>query len=133
MFRDEPVERVESGRESKGTKQPAERPGEADLAEEGDASAPVACDRRAIPKHDPPARAPPLFWNCGEQAVGFRVRQGQQRQLLAAVEFGDAPRRPAAELSAARVEQDGARNGISHPEFLIDGVRHRCVVLWIEI
>ena len=74
VARKEPVERVENGRESERTKQPAERPGEADLGEEHDASTPVACDWSAVPKHDPPTRAAPLFGNRREQAVGVRVR-----------------------------------------------------------
>jgi hypothetical protein len=108
MAGEKSVRGVESGGESARTKQPAEWPGTADLGKEGDAAALVACDWCAIPKHDPPTRAAPLFGNRREQMVGFRVCQRKQRHLLASVKYGDDPRRPAAELSAAVVEQHGA-------------------------
>ena len=105
---EKPFEHVENGRESERTKQSAEWPGESNLGKECNASAPIACDKCAIPKHDPPTRAAPLFGNCREQTVGFRVCQRKQRQLLAAVDYGDDPRRPAADLSAAVVEHHGS-------------------------
>jgi hypothetical protein len=122
VLRDDLVERVENEGETQDTSQPAERAEEAELREDGHGSARVARDRCAVAQHDPPARAAPLFRNVREQAVRVRVRQGQQSELLAAVEHGDDPRRPATELSAAGVEQNGAEKLGFRPEVHLEVV-----------
>jgi hypothetical protein len=71
---EELVEGVEDGRESEHAKQPAQWPDAADLGNECEASAPIACHWSTISKHDPPTHVAPLFGNSGEQAIGFRVR-----------------------------------------------------------
>jgi hypothetical protein len=96
-----PVERVEDRGQSEHAQQPAERPRQLHLGKERETPAAVARDWRAVPKHDPPALAAPLLGNRHEQAIRLFVGLRKQREFLAAVEPGDDPRRPAAELSAA--------------------------------
>jgi hypothetical protein len=84
------------------------------LGEECDASSADARNRRAVAEDEPPALAALIRGNLGEHVFGRLVLEREQRELLAAVEPGDEPRRPAAEPSPARVEQhrtSGARVG----------------------
>ena len=84
-------------------------PGHPDLGEERDAAAVVAGDQRPVREDEPPALVPRLLGYACEQPAGFVVRERQERQFFASVEPGDDTRRPPAELSGARLEQDRAR------------------------
>jgi hypothetical protein len=87
---------------------PADRSGQAQLGEERRAPAAVTGNRRAVAEDEPPALAPRLPGDGGEQTVGLRIVEREQGELFVTIEPGDEPRRPAAEPSAARVEHDGA-------------------------
>lgn len=84
--------------------QAPERPGEPNLREQRHASSRVAGDRSAVAEHKPPTFAPRFFGHGGKKALGFRIAERKERQLLAPVERGDDTRRPPAEASAAGEE-----------------------------
>jgi hypothetical protein len=92
----------------------AERPGHPELGEDRDASAGVARKRRAVAEHEPPALVPRLLRHCSQKAARLVVGERQERQLFASVDRGDDTRRPATELSSARVEEYGSRQ-LFHP------------------
>ena len=102
-------------RQSKHPQDAAERSGELDLSKEHDASARVARDWRAIAEYEPPTFAAPFLWHRGEQAPRLLIREPKQCEFLALVERGDDPRRPAAEPSAAGIEQNWARRVMGGP------------------
>jgi hypothetical protein len=120
--------------------QSPERAGQTQLEEERHASAAVTRSQRPVAPNEPPALGACLSGNGSEQTVGLGIREGEQREVLIPVEPRDDPRRPAAELSAAGVEEnrawklrgryDGAIWNFRHPRRLrpplcrFDGFRH---------
>jgi hypothetical protein len=92
----------------------SQRPGQADLPEERDASSCVTGNRRPVAKDEPPAFVPRVFGHGPEQTIGLLVGERQQRQLFASIEPGDDPRRPPTELSGAGVEQNRTRQPGAH-------------------
>jgi hypothetical protein len=108
MARHKPVQRVHQHRRSHGSQDPAERAGQPDLGQESNAPAAVAGKQAPVEKDEPPAFATRLLGHGREQALRFLVGQREQRQLFAPVDRGDDPRRPPAELSASRIEQNRA-------------------------
>lgn len=102
------VEHVDGRRQMKPPQPAAEPSGELDLGQEHDAPALVAGDECAIAEHDPPAFAALFLGHRGEQASRLLGCEREQGQLLATVERGDDPRRPAAKSSAAGIEQHRA-------------------------
>jgi hypothetical protein len=108
MASDQLVQRVDECRGAETLEQTAERAGQPHLGEEPCAPSAVTRYRGAVTQHQPPT-APSLGLGDGcEQTVGLRIGERKHRQFLAPVERGDEPRRPAAEPSAARVQQDRA-------------------------
>jgi hypothetical protein len=107
--RHERVERVHEPRGAQCAKQPCQWPCERDLGEERDGSAAVACDRCSVPEHEPPAVVARLFRHGGEELRGLVIAQRQECEFVPSVERGDDTRRPATELSGARVDQNRAR------------------------
>jgi hypothetical protein len=105
---EEPVERVHQRRDSERAKHAAERSRQLDLRQERHAATTVTRDRCAIAENDPPTFAAPDLGNGCEQTPRFLIREGKQGQLLPSIERGDDPRRPAAEPSAAGIQQDRA-------------------------
>jgi hypothetical protein len=73
---------------------------------------PSPSDWRAIAEYEPPTFAAPFLWHRGEQAPRLLIRERKQCEFLASVKRGDDPRRPTAEPSAARIEQNRAREVI---------------------
>jgi hypothetical protein len=118
------VERVDERRQPKPAKQVSEGPRQLQLGEEHDPSALVTGNRRSVAEDEPPALAASFLGDGGEQLFGLVVSERKQGQLLAAVERGDDPRRPAAELSAARVEQGGALKKVGHRDPGVRVTRH---------
>lgn len=108
MAGEELVQRVDEHGRPRCAQHAAERAGEPHLGEERGAAPVVARHRRPVAEDEPPALAAGLLGDGGEQAARLVVLERKQRQLLAAVERGDDPRRPAAEPSAAGVEQHRA-------------------------
>ena len=80
-----------------------------ELGEEPDAPTPVASDRRAIAKDEPPAVAARVLRDGREQPTCLLIRQRKQREVLPSIHRGDDPRRPATEPSTAGIEEDGPR------------------------
>lgn len=109
MPRHEPVEPVEEPRQPERAEDTPERSGKPDLGQEHQAPAVIARDRGTIAEHEPPALAALVLGYPSEQSGGFLVGERQQRQLVPSVERGDDPRRPSAELSAAGIKEDRAR------------------------
>lgn len=103
------VERVDERGGADGSQPAAERVGQADLREERHAPAVVAGKGSAVAEDEPPTLATGILGHGRQQTAGLLVLERKQGQLMPAVERGDDPRRPAAELSAAGVEQNGAR------------------------
>jgi len=102
------VERVDYWRQSEPAEGVGEGPGQLDLGEEQEASAFVTGYGGAVAEDEPPTLGPSFVGDGCEQIGGLLVGEWEQCQLLVAVECGDDPRRPAAELSAARIEQNWA-------------------------
>jgi hypothetical protein len=100
------VSGIEQSAGVRGTQQPAERQRHAQLEQQGERAAVVTGDERAVAENEPPAFAPRVLGHAREQRARFLVAEGQQRELASAVEPGDDTRRPPAELSPTRVEQD---------------------------
>lgn len=108
MARDELVQGVDDRGCSERSQQAPEGAGKPQLFEERHAASAVARYRCAVAKDEPPAFAPRLLRDGCEEIVGGRILERQQTELFAAIERGDDTRRPAAELSAAGIEQDRA-------------------------
>jgi hypothetical protein len=90
----------------RGTQKPTDRQRHAQLEEQGESPAVITCHERAVAEHEPPALGARVFRHAAEQRTRLLVVEGQQRELPAAVDPGDDTRRPPAELSPTRVEQD---------------------------
>jgi hypothetical protein len=103
------VERVDERRGVQRSEDASQRAGQPDLGEERNAAASVACDRRSVTQDEPPAFAARFRGDACEQVPGLVIRERQQPQLLVAVEPGDDTRRPPAELSGTRIDQNRAR------------------------
>jgi hypothetical protein len=116
---DELVETIDDDRSVKRSQQASEGSSEPDLGEERHTSSRVAGHRNAVAEHKPPTLTARFLGHGGKEAVGFGIVERKEGQLLASVERGDDTRRPAAEPSAARVEQDGSwltrARGVVHP------------------
>ncbi len=106
VARDDTVERVDGRRKAEAVERHAQVVGDVQLAQERDAAAAVAAEQRPVAEDEPPALAALLRPDSEEQRRGLGVRERQQRELVAPVERGGDPRRPAAEPSAAVVEQN---------------------------
>jgi hypothetical protein len=117
-------ERVDERRQPQGAKKAPERTGQADLGEEPDSSALVAGNEGAVAEDEPPTLAARFLRNVAEQTAGFLVREREQCQLLATIERGDDPRRPAAEVSAAGIEHDRARKAAGRSDTRAQVTRH---------
>jgi hypothetical protein len=104
------VQRVEEGPRPERSEHASQGTGPADFGEERDGSSAIAGNERAIAEDEPPAFPPRFLGHGCEQAVGLLIGQWQQGEFFVPVESGDDTRRPAAEPSAAGVEQDRARN-----------------------
>lgn len=102
------VRPVDERRQAQDAEHDRERRREREHCEHRDSAALVAGDRRPVTKHEPPAFAALVFGNRAEELLRFGVAERKQCQPLRAVERGDDTRRPAAELSGSRVEQDRA-------------------------
>jgi hypothetical protein len=74
-------------------------------AEQRDA-APSAPDEPPVPENQVPGREAFVGAKRGKEVTRVRIVHRQECELLAAVERGDDPRRPATEASAPVVEQD---------------------------
>lgn len=109
MARHDPVQRVHQPRRSHDPQGSAERAGQPDLGQEGNAPTDVPGKQAPVGKEEPPALAARILGHGREHAAGFLVGQREQRQLFVPVDHGDDPRRPPAELSAPRIEQHRAR------------------------
>jgi hypothetical protein len=107
------VECVDDRRQSKCPQNAAERSGEPDLSEEHDTPTSVPGDWRASAGDEPPTLAALLLWHRGEQGPRRLVGKRKQCEFLASVKRGDDPRRPTAEPSAARIEQNRTREEIA--------------------
>lgn len=118
------VQRVHERRRSRGSQHPAERAGQPDLGEERDAPTAVAGTQGPVAEDEPPALAACLLGHGREQIAGFVVSEREHRQLLVPVERDDDPRRPPAELSATRVEQNRARKARPGRVTRIRALRH---------
>jgi hypothetical protein len=103
------VPHVDERRQSQRAKDAAERSGKLDLGKEQDAPTPVPSDRRPIAEYEPPTFAALFVRHRGEEASRLFIVKRKQGQLLATVEPGDDPRRPAAEPSTSGIKQDRAR------------------------
>lgn len=70
-----------------------------------------------IAEYKPPTFAAPLLGHRCEQAPRLRIGKRKQCEFLASVKRGDDPRRPTAKPSAARIEQNWARDviGVDYP------------------
>jgi hypothetical protein len=80
--------------------------GEPQLGEQGDTPTGIPRNRRPVAADEPPALGPRVFSHGRKQFVGLGISKRQQRQLFTSVERGDDTRRPAAQLSRARVEKN---------------------------
>jgi hypothetical protein len=107
----EPVQRVREWRRSDGSQHPAERAGQPDLDEERHAPSAVAGNQCAVTEDEPPALAALVFGHGRKQKARVVIGEREQGQLIASVEPGDEPRRPAAKPSATGIEQNRARKG----------------------
>jgi hypothetical protein len=107
MAGDQSVHGVDEHRCVKRPQQASERTGKPELGEERHASSGVAGHERAVAEDEPPTFTPRFLGYGSEKAVGLRIAERKEGHLLVSVERGDDPRRPAAELSAAGVEQYG--------------------------
>jgi hypothetical protein len=124
MTRHKPVQRVHQHRRSYGSQDPAEGAGQPDLGQESQAPAAVAGKQAPVEKDEPPAFATRLLGHGREQALRFLVGQREQRQLFTPVDRGDDPRRPPAELSASRIEQNWASKARRCRDTGIRDLRH---------
>ena len=111
MASDERVARVDERGRPQSAEHETERAGQPQLGQERHASSPVAADGRAVAVDEPPALVSFLLGNRAEQYAGLLVVEGKQAELVAAVDGGDDPRRPAAEPSTAGIEEHRAREG----------------------
>ena len=112
------VQLVQDGRPAENPEGPAQRLGQPELAEKGDAAAGVALDRRAVTQDEPPTLVAGFLGDGHEQGRSFLISERQEGQLLAAVELDGEPRRPSTEPSGARVE-------MHRPH--VPAIRHRVV------
>lgn len=103
------VERVHERRRLDRAQYKAERAGQPDLGEECDAPTGVAGKQGPVAEDEPPALTARLLGYGREQTARFLVSEREQRQRFVPVDRGDDPRRPPAELSATRIEQNWAR------------------------
>jgi len=103
---DDHVDPVDDGRKPADAKKTAEGSCDPDLAEHKNTSARVPPHRRAITQHDPPAFPAPFLGHAREQPAGLLLRERKKGQLSTLIDPGDDPRRPSAELSLSRIEQD---------------------------
>jgi len=94
---------------SEGAQHASERAGQPDFGKESHASSAVAGNGRAIAENEPPTVVARVLRNEGEQTVGLLIGKREQGQLFVSVKRGDDPRRPAAESSAAGIEQNWSR------------------------
>lgn len=81
------------------------RPREPDLRQEYSAATALARNGHPITADDPPRFGASVLPYHGQQTAGFLVCKGKQGKLLAPVERGDDPRRPAAESTSTRIKQ----------------------------
>jgi hypothetical protein len=103
------VERVDKRRGVQRSEDALQRAGQSDLGEHRNAAAGIARNRRSVAQDEPPALASRFLGYACEQVPGLVIGEGQQPQLLVSVERGDDTRRPPAELSGTRVEQNRPR------------------------
>ena len=111
MASDQLVKRVHDCAGVEGSQHTAEPAGQAQPGEELHAPSAIAWNRCSVTQHQPPAVASLLIGDQGEQTIGLSIGETQQREFLAPVEGGDDPRRPAAEPSPARIQQNRAWQG----------------------
>jgi hypothetical protein len=71
------VERVEERGRVERSKEASERTRQPNLGEEGNPASRVACNRRPVAEHDPPAFVPRSFGHTCEQAGGLLVGERQ--------------------------------------------------------
>jgi hypothetical protein len=117
VARHESVDRVDGGTQAEDAERDADPTRRPQLCEERDASAVVARDRRAVGQDEPPAVAAAVRRDRSEQALGLGVLERQEGERSMPVDAGDEPRRPAAEPSAARVQQHRAREHVRRRRF----------------
>jgi hypothetical protein len=110
VSRHEPVECVDSVREPNALERRTQTTRQAQLAEERRTGSSVAAQRRPVAEDEPPALRALVLGNRRKEPVGLAVPEREQREPLASVERGDDPRRPAAEASAAVVEEHGPKH-----------------------
>lgn len=118
------VERVHERRRPDRAQYTAERAGQPDLREERHAPTRVAGKQGPVAEDEPPALTARLLGYGREQTARFLVSEREQRQRFVPVDRGDDPRRPPAELSATRIEQDWAREA-RRRDTRIWAIRHR--------
>jgi hypothetical protein len=75
----------------------------------------------SIREYEPPAGLAFHGRHRVQQLPRLRVVQREERELLAAVEPGDDPRRPAAEASLGVVQQDGPAERLNHAPIVLGG------------
>lgn len=109
------IERVNDWRQPKQTEDQPKRAGKLNLGKEYNARSLVPRHWRPIAEYEPPTFAASLLGHRAKQAPRFLVREREQCEFLASIERGDDPRRPAAEPSAAGVEQNRARKLMGFP------------------
>jgi hypothetical protein len=95
------VETVDEYRRVKRSQHAPEWTSEPELREHRHTPSRVAGHRSAVAEHKPPTLTPRFLGHGGKEAVGFRIVERKESQLLLSVERGDDTRRPAAEPSAA--------------------------------
>ncbi len=81
----DPIKRVDDGRESYRAKGAAQRPSEADLFEEHHSSTLVPTDYGPITEYDPPTLPPLVLRHRGQQVPGLFIAERKQRQFLVAI------------------------------------------------
>jgi hypothetical protein len=113
------VESVDERGRVKRSQHAPEWSGEPDFGEERHTSSRVSGHRNAVAEDKPPTLTARLLRHGGKEAVGFGIVERKEGELRASVERSDDTRRPAAEPSAARVEEYGSwlirAGGAVHP------------------
>ena len=107
------VECIDERRCSGPREYPTEGSRQPELREQHYAPAAVPGNRPSVTKDEPPALSALLLGHGGQQPAGFRVPERKEGELLAPVERGGDPRRPAAEPSPAVIEENGAPKAIA--------------------
>lgn len=125
MARDEPVGGVNERRQPESPKQAAERASQPDLGDEGHACPAVARNQCAVAEDEPPALVALVLRHGREQTAGLLIGKREQGHLIASVEPGDDPRRPAAEPSATGIEQNRARKAGARRSGGVHGLCHQ--------